>query len=47
MLGREDRDRLELFMTGSIRRLVPDDHILARADRGLDLGWLRDQVADL
>jgi len=47
MLGRKDRDQLELFMTGSIRQLVPDDHILARVDRVLDLGWLRDEVADL
>lgn len=47
MLGRKDRDQLELFMTGSIRQLVPDDHILARVDRVLDLGWLHDEVADL
>lgn len=47
MLGRKDRDQLELFMTGSIRQLVPDDHILARVDRVLDLGWLRDEVAGL
>lgn len=47
MLGRKDRDQLELFMTGSIRQLVPHDHILARVDQVLDLGWLRDEVADL
>ena len=47
MLGRKDRDQLELFMTGSIRQLVPDDHILARVDRVLDLSWLREEVADL
>ena len=47
MLGCKDRDQLELFMTGSIRQLVPDDHILARVDRVLDLGWLREEVADL
>jgi transposase len=27
--------------------LVPDDHILARVDRVLDLSWLHDEVADL
>ena len=47
MLGRKERDQLELFMTGSLRQLVPDDHILARVDRVLDLCWLRGEVADL
>src|SRR3954464_2782371 len=47
MLGRKERDQLELFITGSLRQLVPDDHILARVDRVLDLAWLRDEVADL
>jgi transposase len=47
MLGRKNRDQLEFFMTGSLCQLVPDDHILARVDRVLDLGWLRDEVADL
>lgn len=47
MLGRKERDQLELFMTGSLRQLVPDDHVLARVDRVLDLGWLRAEVAGL
>ena len=47
MLGRKDRDQLERFMTGSLRQLVPDDHILARVDQVLELGWLREEVADL
>lgn len=47
MLGRKERDQLELFMTGSLRQLVPDDHILARVDRVLDLSWLRAEVSDL
>ena len=47
MLGRKERDQLELFMTGSLRQLVPDDHVLARVDRVLDLSWLRAEVADL
>ena len=46
MSGRKERDQLELFITGSLRQLVPDDHILARVDRVLDLGWLREEVAD-
>jgi transposase len=47
MLGRKERGQLELFITGSLRQLVPDDHILARVDRVLDLSWLRDEVAEL
>ena len=47
MLGRKERDQLELFMTGSLRQLVPDDHVLARVDRVLDLSWLRAEVAEL
>lgn len=33
MLGRKERDQFELFMTGSLRQLIPDDHILAKVDR--------------
>src|SRR5215216_6266616 len=47
MLGRKERDQLELFISVSLRQLVPDDHILARVDRVLDLAWLRDEVSDL
>src|SRR3954452_16078807 len=46
MLGRKERDQLELFITGSLRQLVPDDHVLVRVDRSLDLSWLRGEVAD-
>src|SRR3990172_6861598 len=46
MLGRKERDQLELFITGSLRQLVPEDHLLARVDRGLDLGWLPEEVAN-
>src|SRR3954466_11864533 len=47
MLGRKERDQLELLITGSLRQLLPDDHILARVDRVLDLSWLRRRVPDL
>src|SRR3712207_6245055 len=43
----KNRDQPELFVTGSLRQLVPDDHILARVDHVLDLSWLRAEVADL
>ncbi len=46
MLGHKSRDQLELFVTGSLEQLVPEDHVLARVDRVLDLGWLREEVAD-
>ena len=46
MLGRKDRDQLELFITGSLEQLVPKDHVPARVDRVLDLGWLREEVAE-
>jgi transposase len=46
MLGHKERDQLELFITGSLRLLIPDDHVLARVDRVLDLSWLREEVAD-
>ena len=47
ILGRKERDQLELLITGSLRQLIPDDHVLVRVDRVLDLSWLRDEVADL
>jgi transposase len=46
MLGRKERDQLELFIIGSLRQLIPDEHVLARVDRILDLSWLREEVAD-
>lgn len=47
MLGRKERDQLELFITGSLRQLIPDDHVLARVDQVLDLGWLREEIAEV
>lgn len=46
MLGQRNRDQLELFVAGSLEQLIPEDHILRQVDRVLDLGWLRDDVAD-
>jgi transposase len=47
MLGRRARGQLEFFVCGSLRDLVPDDHVLARVDRVLDLGWLHEEVSGL
>lgn len=46
MLRQKDRDQPELFVAGSLRALLPDDHILVRVDRVLDLSWLRAEVSD-
>ena len=46
MLGRKNRDQLELFVSGSLEQLVQEDHVLARVDRVLDLGWLHEELAD-
>lgn len=46
-MGRKERDQLEFFVCGSLRDLVPDDHVLARVDRVLDLSWLGAEVVDL
>lgn len=45
MLGRQERWQEDLFIAGPLRDLVPDDHILKRIDRVLDLSWLRGEVA--
>ena len=46
MLGRQERWQEDLFVAGPIRDLIPDDHILKRVDKVLDLSWLRDEVLD-
>lgn len=47
MLGHKDRRQPELFVAGSLRDLLPADHVLVRIDKVLDLGWLEAEVADL
>ena len=44
MLGRQERWQEDLFVAAPLRELVPDDHILKRIDRILDLDWLRKEV---
>ena len=46
MLGGARTEQFEFFV-GSLRDLIPDEHVLARVDRVLDLSWLRAEVADL
>jgi hypothetical protein len=52
VLGHKERNQLELFITGSLRQLIPDDHVLVRVDRVLDLSgsavrWLTATVATM
>jgi transposase len=44
MLGSKPRGQSEFLIAGSLRDLIPNDHILARVDRVLDLSWLRAEV---
>ena len=46
MIGKQDRSQRMLFIPGDIEELIPDDHILKRVDRVLDLSWLRKEVED-
>jgi len=45
MLGKKDRQE-RLVMIGGLRSLLPDDHILVKVQRVLDLSWLRAEVQD-
>jgi len=47
MLGTQKRWQEDLFVAGPLSSLIPDDHILKRVDKVLDLSWLRDEVKDL
>ena len=47
MIGQRKRDQLEFMVCGSIRDLLPDDHVLVRVDGVLDLSWLRGTVEGL
>lgn len=46
MLGHKERRQPELFVAGSLRELLPGDHVLVRIDRVFDLSWLRAEVAE-
>jgi transposase len=47
MIGRQERWQEDLFVAGPLSDLIPEDHVLKRVDRVLDLSWLRDEVRDL
>lgn len=44
MIGKNNRDQKKLFIPGDIENYIPEDHVLKRVDRVLDLSWLYDEV---
>jgi transposase len=46
MIGKQNRNKQSLFIVGDIQQFIPDDHILRRVDRILDLSWLREEVRE-
>lgn len=47
MPGRKEQDQPAPFISGSLRQVVPDAHVLVQVDAVLDLSWLCDDIADL
>jgi len=46
MIGKRDRWQEDLFVIGTLRDLIPEDHVLRRIDRVVDFSWLRSMVED-
>lgn len=47
MLGEREGRSDEIFVACSLRDLIPEDYILKKVDRVLDLSWLREDVAEV
>ena len=47
MIGKQDRWQEDLFVACPLSELIPDDHVLKRVDKVLDLSWLREEVREL
>jgi transposase len=47
MIGKQDRWQEDLFVACPLSELIPDDHVLKRVDKVLDLSWLRGEVREL
>lgn len=48
MLGEQDKTKqVEFFTPLILEQFIPDDYILKKVDKVLDLGWIRDEVRDL
>ncbi len=46
MIGKQSNAQATLFIPGDIRDYIPDDYILARVDKILDLAWLEKTVGE-
>lgn len=46
MIGRKNREQRTIFIAGDIEQFIPEDHILMRVDKILDLSWLREEVRE-
>jgi transposase len=46
MIGKQDRWQEDLFVVGSLRDLVPEEHLLRKIDRVADFSWLRSLVSE-
>ena len=46
MIGNQERWQEDLFVACPLRDLIPEDHVLKRVNKVLDLSWLRKEVAD-
>ena len=47
MIGKQDRWQEDLFVACPLGDLIPEDHILKRVDKVLDLSWVRKEVRNL
>lgn len=47
MIGVQDRQQEEMFVVGPLSSFIPEDHILKRVNKVLDLSWLRTEVKEL
>jgi transposase len=47
VIGSQDRQQEEMFIAGSLSSFIPEDHILKRVNKVLDLSWLRREVKEL
>ena len=47
MIGKQDRWQEDLFVAAPLSSIIPEDHILKRVDKVLNLSWLRKEVESL
>lgn len=47
MVGNQNRWQEDLFVAGPLSSLIPEDHILKRVDKILDLSSLRKEISEV